>query len=220
MAYTLKAEERSKDSKANAVRNTKNIPAVVYGFGIKESQSLSIPYQDFAKVFDEVGESQIVELTVGSNKPVNVLVRDVQINPVKRNMIHADFQAVDITKPVDVEVPLSFVGEAPAVKASGGSLLKKLDTVHAQCLPVDLVKSIEVDLGALKTLEDSLLVSDLPVPKGLKFLTDPSVLVAVVIAPRLELEPVQAEEAEAVPAEGTEGEPATEGETPAPEEKK
>ncbi len=202
MAITLQAQPRTVSGKKVAsLRQESMIPAILYGFGQKESQNIAVNYQAFEKVYNEAGESQVVELGLEGGKQVDVLIREVQIHPVTRDYIHTDFQAIDVNTEVEVEVPLEFIGEAPAVKTSGGSLVKSLTTLAVSCLPKNLVKSLAVPLDKLKTIEDVILVSDIEIPETLKVLNDPEELIATVSMPKLEVEPV-APAAEAAPAEG------------------
>jgi large subunit ribosomal protein L25 len=221
MAYTLTAEKREQTGRQLAVlRAESKFPAVLYGTGITENQKLAVNLQEFTKVYRESGQSQVVELTV-DGKHYDVIVRARQINPITRDAIHADFYVVDINKVIEVKIPLEFTGIAPAVKSSGGSLMKKLNALTVQCLPKNIVKHIEVPLEVIKTLDDNILVSDLTIPEGLEVMVNEADLVATVVPPRIEVDPtVQANEdaaaaAEDAGAEGAEAAPA-EGE----EEKK
>jgi large subunit ribosomal protein L25 len=216
MAYKLAAEPREKSAnQLSTLRKDEKIPGILYGVGVKENLMVKFPKLAFQKLYEEAGESQVVELELGSDKPVNVLVRDVQIHPVSRDVIHVDFQAIDVTKPAEIEVPLEFTGEAPAVKASGGSLVKKINSIPVKCLPKDFVKFIEVPLGKLETLEDTILIQDLEIPESFTLMTDEHDLVATVVPPRIEAEPAPAEEVEgeqgeAAGEEGGEEKPAEE----------
>ena len=208
MAYTLTAEKRADVKKhLSALRGNNLIPAVLYGFKV-ENVPLQVNSKDFKKIYEQAGENQIVDLEVGG-KQSSVLIREVQIHPVKRDIIHADFQAVDVSQPVIVAVPIHFEGEAPAIKATGGSLVKKLQSIEIKCLPKDLPKRINVSLASLETLEDAIHVTDLKLADGLEILTESSEMIATVVPPRVEKEP----EAEA--AEGVEGEAPAEGEAEA-----
>lgn len=211
MAYTLKAESREiVGNHLERLRENKKIPAVLYGMG-KDSQNIQVPAQDFEKLYSDAGENQVVELTIADKKPVNVLVKEVQINPVKRKIIHVDLLAIDVNKEIEVEIPLNFVGEAPAVKATGGSLIKSLDSVHVSCKPKDMVPSLNVKLDKLETLEDNILISDIVVPESFKILSKLLDLVATVIPPRVEEEVKPEEEGEEAEGEA-EGEETKEGE--------
>jgi large subunit ribosomal protein L25 len=161
--------------------------------------------QEFTKVYKESGQSQVVELDVDGTH-YDVIVRARQINPITREAIHADFYVVDVNKVIEVNIPLVYTGVAPAVKSSGGSLMKKLNSLTVQCLPKNIVKHIEVPLEVIKTLDDNILVSDLVIPEGLEVMVNEADLVATVVPPKIEAEPVVAEETEgeegAAPAEG------------------
>lgn len=214
MAYTLKAEPREVTGRRlDQLRENKKIPAVLYGMG-KDSQNIQVLSQDFEKLYSQAGENQVVELTIADKKPVNVLVKEVQINPVKRTIIHADLLAIDVNRAIEVEIPLNYIGEAPAVKATGGSLIKSLDSIHVSCKPKDMVPSFDVKLDKLEALEDNILISDLAVPEAFKILSNLSELVATVIPPRVEEEKPEEEGEEAV----AEGEEEKEGEEAKSEE--
>ena len=227
MAYSLAAEKRNEFRKQlDTIRSKRQVPAVLYGFGV-ENQALTVDSGQFDKVYAQAGENQIIDLSVGGEKNLSVLIREVQIDPVKRQPIHADFQAIDVSKPVVVDVPIHFTGEAPAVKATGGSLVKKTSRLEIKCLPKDLPKYIEVSVSTLETIEDFIRVKDIALPEGLKTLHDPNDVVATVVPPRLEIEVAPAvvpgAEGAAPAAPGAEGAAAPAGDAksaPAAEGKK
>lgn len=209
MSFTsLAAQPRTiTGRKVSALREDSTIPAVVYGVGT-ENQSIQVNLQAFQKAYKAAGENQVVDLSV-DGKTLHVLIRDVQIDPSRRDVIHADFYSIDITKPVDVEVPLEFVGVAPAVKLSGGSLVKKMGHLKVRCLPKDFVKFVSVSVEGLNTLEDVITVKDVVVPSTWEVLENQADVVATVVPPRLEAVEVKPADAEAAaiaavnaPAEG------------------
>lgn len=187
MSYQLQAAARElTGKKVQQFRDEKRIPAVVYGFGV-ENTKLTVPQKDFLTVFSQAGETQIIQLHVENNKPVDVLIKEVQIDPVSGHTIHVDFQAIDASKAVHVYVPIHYVGEAAAVKTGGGSLIKKMYDIHVKCLPKDLVKYVEVDISVLKTFDDIILVRDVKLPENYTSLHDGGEAVATVVAPRIEV---------------------------------
>ena len=118
------------------------------------------------------------------NAKQQVLLRDVQMHPFKRQILHLDFQRVDATHKLHIKVPLHFVNEetAPGVKLSNGLVNHVITELDVQCLPKDLPEFIEVDLGALK-VGDSIHLSQLKLPKGVKLAhhgADDSVVVGIV----------------------------------------
>lgn len=198
MSYSLSAQARTiTGRKVKSLRDQKLVPAVLYGFGV-EQQFLQIPEQTFRKTYLEAGENQVVDLTVeGSKKPVSVLIREIQIDPIRREVIHADLYAIDITKPIEVQVPIEFTGEAPAVKATGGTLVKKLDDISVRCLPKDFAKFVEVPLAKLVTLEDVITVSEIKVPASWQILNEANEVVATVVPLKVETFDVKPADAEA-----------------------
>ncbi len=178
MTFTLKVSERTeKGKKLEALRANGKLPAVVYG-PKHEAMTISLDSKEFAKVFNEAGESSVLVLT-GVGEDVEVLVQDVAYSPVKGGVAHVDFYAIEKGKEVTVNVPLEFTGEAPAIKL-GGSLTKALHEVEVTCKPGNLPHEIVVDVSSLNTFEDSILVKDLAVPAGVKIGNDAEETVAFV----------------------------------------
>lgn len=184
MTLTLSTAARDGAAKLDDVRTAGNIPAVVYGAG-KDAVSVAVPGGEFLKVFREAGESTVIDLTVGS-KTEQVLIQDVQTHPVSGNVLHVDFKVIEAGKPIEVTVPLEFIGEAPAAKQNLGSLTKVLHEIDIEVLPKDLPSEIEVDVSSLATLEDQILVKDLKVPAGVTVLTEGDEAVAVITAAKEE----------------------------------
>jgi large subunit ribosomal protein L25 len=169
------------------LRNEGFIPAVVYGAGI-EPKNIQVDRALFTRLFKTAGESTLVELALEGGAPLHVLIQDVQLDPLRDEFTHADFRVVDMTKKTEAEVKLHFVGEAPAVKALGGTLVRTVEEVRVEALPKDLVSFIEVDLSKLVTFEDAIHLKDLSIPAGVEFLDDMEQTVAIVAAPRSEEE--------------------------------
>ncbi len=163
------------------------IPAVVYGRAIK-SQNLWIKSIDFLKLLKTVGESTIIELDIDGEKGRNVIIYEVQKNPVKDNIIHVDFFQVRMDEEIETEVELVYTGIAPAVKELGGVLVKNVDEVQVKCLPADLPSEIEVNIASLKTFEDRICVKDLVTSNKVKINLEAETVIALVSAPRTEEE--------------------------------
>lgn len=223
MTFTLKAKIRDLKADLKKLRNGGLVPAVLYGHGT-ENKNLEINYRDFEKIYQEAGESSLLDLEIDGQTPTKVLVQDVQSDPVKGNYIHVDLYQVNMNEEISAEVELEFVGEAPAVKELGGILIKSLKHLQIKCLPGDLIGRIEVDLIALKDFDSVIHVSDLEVSEKVKVQNNPDGVVATVSKPRTEeelkaLEEDVAEEVEGVEVEGEkkEGEEG-EGEDEAPAE--
>ncbi len=182
----LNAKKRSKGEKLVDIREGGNVPAVVYGAGISNT-SISIPAISFEKVLKIVGESSTLVLDIEGEK-VDVLVHEVQYEPVRGYAIHVDFLAIDMSKPVQVAVQLSFVGVSPAEKGGLGTLVKVLHEVEIEALPKNLPNEIEVSLDTLVTLENQIHVKDIVLPQGVTMITDGEEVVALVAEQKEESE--------------------------------
>ncbi len=200
-ALELKGEIREVSGRqVKHLRNTGLIPAVLYGRSI-EPMSIQIQEKPLAKVLRQAGTHQLISLQVGSNQPVLTLARDIQRDVIKHSYLHVDFYAVTMSEKVTAQIPLVFVGEAPAVDNLGGILTHGLDEVEVECLPADLIPAIEVSLDSLVHLNDTITVADLQVPAAISILSDLESVVAKVEPPRT-IEALEAEEeAVAVSAE-------------------
>lgn len=173
--------------KVKDLRKKNLIPAVVYGHGAK-NQNVTAEYIPFEKLYREAGESSLVDLVIDNEKPVKILIQEVQADPLTGRFIHVDFRQVKMTEKIIAEILLKFVGEAKAVKELGGVLVKTTDKIKVKSLPQDLVHEIEVDLSSLNTFEDFIHIKDLKIPAGLEVLGNPNEPVVNVIPPRSEEE--------------------------------
>jgi len=184
---TMILEVKKRDGKAGEGA----IAAIVYG-PKQESIALTLNKIVFDKLFKEAGESSIITLE-GLGEPIEVLVHEVTFNPVKGGIQHVDFYAIERGKELTTDIPLEFIGEAPAEKL-GGVLMKSLHEIEVTCRPSVLPKHIVVDVSTLIDFESQIHVSDLIAPAGVKIENDPEEPVAAVV-------PVEEEaEVEEVPA--------------------
>ena len=202
--------------KVKTLRKEGFIPAHVYGHKI-ETIHVQVKAADFKKVFEEAGETGIVDLQVDDTKHPT-LIRNLQIHPVTDEPLHIDFYQVNLSEKVKVNVPLEVAGVAPAEQKKVGLLLTPVSEIEVEALPADLPESIEVDVSKLENIGDEIRVKDLPIDKSkVEVLAEEDLVVAaigeLVTREQQELEAeIEAEAAEAAaPAEGEEG-AAAEGE--------
>lgn len=183
----IQATKREVSGKrVKTLRAAGKLPAVLYGHNV-ENQQLEINERDFAKAFKAAGESTIINLMVdGKTQPV--LIHDVQNHYLNDQPIHVDFYAVNMTEKLKVRIPIHFIGESPAVKAMGGTLVKNLSEVEVECLPADLPQAFEVDISVLNTFEDAIRLSDLKVGSKVEIIGNLEEQVANVVPPRSEEE--------------------------------
>lgn len=199
---TLQAQSREVvGKKVNALRRQGVLPAVLYGHGVA-STHLALDARAFEKVYKQAGESTLVDLVVGSGAPVKVLIHDVAKHYITLKPIHVDFYQVKMTEKLTADIPLKFVGEAPAVKEFGAVLVKNLQEVKVECLPQDLVHEIEIDLSALKALRDAITVAQISASPGIKILNKPEETIVLAQAPRVEEEVAAAPPSEKEAIEG------------------
>jgi len=175
------------------------ISAVLYGPGVT-NQNLKLKRLDLEKAFALAGESNLIELEIANGQVVKVLVKETQYEPLKGILRHIDFYQVNMTKKINTEIPLHFVGESKAIKELGGMLVKNLDHLEVECLPIDLVDHIDVDISVITELHHPIKISDLVLPKSWELENDPSDLVANVVEPNEEEVAPVAPAAEAAPA--------------------
>lgn len=195
-------------SSLNKVRNEGKIPAVVYGYGAKNT-SVKVEEVDFIKVIREVGRNGVIELEVGSNT-VKVMVSDYQINPIKNKITHIDFLAINMKAELTVDVVVNLVGEAEGTK-EGGVVQQPLFQLSVTATPDDIPENIEVDVTELN-IGDTITVGDLKADKAYTINNEDDEAIVSVVPPTVEEEPEEAVEGEE--AEGTE---AAEGEEEAAE---
>jgi large subunit ribosomal protein L25 len=176
---------RNATDKPDALRAAGQIPAVMYGAGV-ETTNLAIPKDAFTRAWKEAGESTVVTLE-GSFGKQQVLIHDVQYDARTSNAIHIDFLAVDAKHAVTVSVPLTFIDEAPGIKA-GGALEKLSHEVEIEALPGDLPHELTVSLLSLTDIGTHIYAKDIKLPKGVTLVTSGDEVVALISAPHEEPE--------------------------------
>jgi len=190
---TLTAIKRSKADKLKTVRSNGMVPAVVYGARV-ENTLISVPSILFTKVLKVAGESSTIVLEIAGDKEtdkptkIDVLIHDLQVDPIKGFPVHVDFLAVDMNKAIEVAIPIEFVGLAKAEKDGLGTLVKALHEIEIEALPKDLPHSVTVDVTGIATLEDQIHAKDIVLPKGVTLITDGDEVVALVSEAKEEVE--------------------------------
>jgi len=181
---SMNAELRQLETKGklNKYRREGKIPAVVYG-KIVDTFHIVVDGKEFMKLEKEVGRSAIFDLNVGG-KNYPTVIKEVQIDPIKRNVIHIDFEAVDLEKPVYVTLPVVTTGEAVGVK-KGGVLDQSLHEIEVEGLLTDLPDKVVVDVSNLD-IKDVIYVRDLNLGEGIKIYSDPDAVVVSVVTPTVE----------------------------------
>ena len=210
MEFTqLKANIRETSGKgaARALRRNGRIPAVFYGQGT-ETFSLSVDSKDLEQVMKTSATSQvIVNLVLGDGSDTrSAMLKDLQVHPVSRNMVHADFYGVAVDRKIKVMVPVETVGKAEGVEMGGVLQLVRRE-LEILCLPLEVPESIKIDISGLN-IGDSVHVEEIPVEGAIEILSEVNFTVLTVVTPKKEEE----EEVETEEEEGVEGEEGEEGE--------
>lgn len=146
------------------VRGDHKIPGVLYGPKV-QGIHVSVDEKEFEKAYLEAGETSLVNLDL-EGKQIPVLIHEIQKHAVEDNVLHVDFYSPDLTKKVEIMVPLVFTGEALAVKELGGTFIKYMQEIEVSALPQNIPHEIQVPIEGLGTFEDRILVQDLVFPEG------------------------------------------------------
>lgn len=183
----LNARPRTVTGKqVKALRRQGWIPAVLYGRHIRP-MTIQVEGKELQRVLAQArGGTRLITLHVDGETHL-ALIREVQREPIRREILHVDFQAVEMTEKIRVEVPVVFVGASPAVERGEGILVHGLTHVEIECLPKDLIEAITVDLSRLDRVDAAIYVRDLQVPPGITVVSDPDELIALVTAPAAEV---------------------------------
>lgn len=185
------------------------LPAVVYG-PKQETISIAIDAKEFGVLLKKAGESTIVTLE-GLDEPIEVLIKQVDFDPIKHIHRHVDFYAIERGKDMTTNVPVVFVGEPPVEKSGLGFVTKVHNEISVTCRPSDLPSEIEVDISGLVEIHDRVLLSDLKLPKGIVINLEEGEVIASVTENRKTVEPETTEveeemDAADVPVAGAEEE--------------
>jgi large subunit ribosomal protein L25 len=203
-------------AEARRLRRSGLIPGVLYG---REAPvAITIPERDLrAALTSRGGLNAVLDVVVDGGKTHSSVLKEFQTHKVRGHITHVDLQEVRLDQPIHATVPLTLHGEAAGVK-EGGVLSQVTNELNVEALPMEVPEHLEIDVSAMH-IGDTLRLSALTVPEGVKLLDDPeeTVLATVTQPTRVEEPEPEVEEGEEAEAEGeAEGEePEAEGEAPA-----
>lgn len=185
---------------ARKLRQNGFVPAVVYG-GTHGNIGLSVSSHDLRQIIAKgAGETSLIDLEVkngNDTQTVPVILKEFQIDPVKRTLLHADFMEVTMGQVIEVHVPIELTGTSAGVKL-GGLLEFVTREITVECLPSKMLNHIDVDISALE-IGGSVNVEDITLGDDYKILTPLDTVVATVTAPKAEEEAEEGEEGQAEP---------------------
>ncbi|MBK6796303.1 MAG: 50S ribosomal protein L25 [Acidobacteria bacterium] len=187
--------ERGKNA-MNRLRADGLVPVTVYG-GSESAVSTSIVKREFTALLRHYGRNKIIYLNIdGVVNPVKIA--ELQIDPIKSTLIHADLVRIFMNDITTFNVPIKIIGEPEGVKHFSGVLDVVTHELEIECLPGDLPDSIVVDVTPLN-IGDHFDVSDIKLDEKVKIMLDPSTVIATVVSPRAEEEAASSAEAPAEP---------------------
>lgn len=186
MSAVLQAKERTEFRKSNLkkLREQGNIPAIIYGIGI-DSKPIYVSAKELIKTIRNVGRNGIISLNINGDQH-QVMLGEYQEDPLKKELIHADFRAVDMSSEIDADVRIDLVGEAAGVK-DGGVLQQPIHSLSITAKPVDIPNSIEVDVTNLQVGE-TLTIADIKMDKPYRINHDEEEVICSILPPKQEEE--------------------------------
>ncbi|MFP4225765.1 MAG: 50S ribosomal protein L25/general stress protein Ctc [Desulfobacterales bacterium] len=209
---TAKRREKTGKGIARTLRRQGNIPAVLYGANIDKSMPLSVNIHDMEVLLNKVSPSQaLLDLNIenGSSDKKTVMIKELQIDPVKFKYLHIDFYEVKMDQQITTTVPVVTTGTSKGVE-EGGVLQIIRRELEVSCLPGDIPEQVEIDITDLD-VGDSVHVEDIDLGEKIEIPYDTNFTILTVVSPAMERE----EEPEAEGEELEEGEEGEEGEAEA-----
>ncbi len=173
--------------KVKKLRRAGTLPAVVYGPMVDGADSVQVNARDFEFTFRDVGYTSLIDLKVGKEKSLPVFVREVQVHPVRRDILHIDFYAPNMRLPVEANVPVSTTGELD--DGVEGEITLGIFEVTVSALPDNIPDEIQADISILKEIGDQIVASELPLPDGVELTSLEDDLI-------VKLDPIREEEEE------------------------
>lgn len=187
---TLAVTQRNKNDSSELLRSKGLVPAVFYG-PKQDSTAIAIEVRKLEAVWKEAGETTLVKLS-GLGEEIDTLIHDIQVHPVTGALLHADFYVLEKGKKITINVPLEFVGSAPAEKL-GGIAVKALHEVEIEVAAAELPHHLEVDMTKLDVVGAHITAKDIKLPPSAELKTDAEEIVVSIVEFQ--------EEKEAVPGE-------------------
>src|SRR3990172_6886119 len=219
----LKVERRAvTGKKVRFLRRENKIPASVYGPDTKPF-NVVVGLKNFHELYKNVGYSKMFDLQLEDEPSFKALIKEMQVNPVRGNIIHISFYQVDPKREINAEIPIVIAGTSQAVKNNVGLLVEPVGTLPIRCLPKDLPGEITIDVSSLNEIGDSITLKNIKLPEGVEVRNvEENAVLAYIAAPQKTLKEEEEEAAakaaveaeargEVIEEEGVEGE-AVEGE--------
>ncbi|MGI6404985.1 MAG: 50S ribosomal protein L25/general stress protein Ctc [Syntrophaceticus sp.] len=200
-SINLSAQRRERASKGSlrTLRSQGITPAVLYGREVGNI-IIQVPTKELENIIAKHSiSSSLINLNMSNGEEEEsymVMCREIQRDPLRGDLLHADFLQVVLTEEIETEVRIVLVGEAPGVQ-EGGILQHMLRSVTVSCLPTNMPDRLEADISGLN-MGDQVTVGDLEAPEGVQIVSEPNSVIALVVAPMAEEEEEEEELEEAI----------------------
>ena len=199
----LAVEERPEQGSRNTrrLRKTGFVPGIVYGGGSGECQTFKVDARELRHALH--GGSAVIDLKIGGDSAIPVMVKDQQLHPVRSDVMHLDLIQVNLRQKVHAPVLIELTGadEAPGVKG-GGVLEQVTRELNVEALPTSIPENITIDVSHLEAA-GTMHLSEVTAPEGVDFLDDPEeTIIATITIPAEEPEEPEVEEETALVGEG------------------
>ncbi|MDX2183142.1 MAG: 50S ribosomal protein L25/general stress protein Ctc [Gemmatimonadaceae bacterium] len=194
---SLSATTRSGTGKgvARTLRAKGHVPGVIYGHA-REAAAIAVPARELGRMLEKIeASSTVIELSI-DGKTSRTLIREIQRHPVKKDILHIDFQELVAGEKVTVRLPIILVGSPDGVRNGGGILDQTMREIEVRVDPASIPGHIDVDVAKLG-IGHSIHVRDLALPAGVEVLSDEDATICVIVAPKTHEEtPAEAAAAE------------------------
>ena len=184
-AIKLELEPRAvTGKKVKQLRREGIVPAHLYGPGL-ESRPLQGDEKLLLRALQRAGSANPITLSVrGEAGERLTFAREIQWSPVREQLLHVDFLAVSVNRPVAAQVPVTLSGESPGAQRTGGAVAQVMYQLEVEALPLEIPNEIAIDLSELTDSNAVVRAADIALPAGVTLLTDPEAMVARVDAGR------------------------------------
>ncbi len=180
--------------KVKRLRQQGVIPVHLYGPGV-DPQPLQCETTKLVDVLVRAGGNTAVTVTVQGGQETHLaFAREIQWDPRRDDILHVDFLAVDASRPVSAQVPITLIGDSPGARTAGGTVMQQLRDLNVEALPLEVPRELELDLAMLTDPDGVLRAADIVIPGNVTLLTDPEDVVVRIEVLRAVEEEVFAEE--------------------------
>jgi len=181
----VKVRNKSGKSYNKKLREKGYVPAVIYGKALG-SKVVEVDLRQLQSVLHS-GRSKVLDVKISDNgetQEINALIKEVQYDPIKRNILHVDFQQVSLTEKLQISVPVVAEGK-PAGAAKGGELQQLVWELEIECLPTNIPDALKVDVSNLD-IGDTVTAADLELPEGVEITGEKDVVLFRLTTPAVE----------------------------------